>query len=225
MERNRATFLVRVWLPDRPGALGAVASRVGAVGGDIVAVDVVDRGGGQAVDDLVVELPSDHLDLMVREVRAVDGVEVEEVHAIGEAPPDLGLGVLQAATDLVRAIDRQELAACLARHACRVVRLEWAAVCDTATGAIHGAVGPSPDAAWLGAYAMGVTPPDSGLGDALPVAARDPQIATTSLPDLEVVLIGGRDRLSIRPRERALFEALAAVAGERWDDVVGSPRR
>jgi hypothetical protein len=198
---------------------------VGAVGGDIVAVDVVDRGGGQAVDDLVVELPSDHLDLMVREVRAVDGVEVEEVHAIGEAPPDLGLGVLQAAADLVRASDRVELATYLARHACRVVRLEWAAVCDTGTGTIHAAVGPSPDAAWLGAYAMGVTPPDAELDAALPVAASDPQIATTSLPDLGLILMGGRDRLSIRPRERALFDALADVAGERWDDLVGPARR
>jgi len=34
-----ATFLLRVELPDRPGALGAVASRIGAVRGDLVAVD------------------------------------------------------------------------------------------------------------------------------------------------------------------------------------------
>lgn len=218
MDPDRSTYLVRVWLPDRPGALGAVASRIGSVGGDIVAVDVVDRGGGQAVDDLVVELPFDNLDLMVREVRAVDGVEVEEVHAIGEALPDLGLGVLQAATDLVRARDRDELARSVARHACRVVRLEWAALCSTETGAILASVGEPPDTAWLGAYAMGVTPPgDWTEDDGLPVAASDPQIATTSLPDLALVLMGGRARLSIRPRERALFDALADVAAERWD--------
>jgi len=33
--------LVRVWLPDRPGALGLVASRIGAVDGDIVGIDVL----------------------------------------------------------------------------------------------------------------------------------------------------------------------------------------
>lgn len=30
------TYVVRVWMPDRPGALGQVASRIGAVGGDVV---------------------------------------------------------------------------------------------------------------------------------------------------------------------------------------------
>ena len=34
-----AGYLVRIALPDRPGALGLVASRIGAVGGDIVAID------------------------------------------------------------------------------------------------------------------------------------------------------------------------------------------
>ena len=38
-----ANFVVRVWLPDRPGALGLVASRIGAIGGDIVGVDVLER--------------------------------------------------------------------------------------------------------------------------------------------------------------------------------------
>jgi ACT domain-containing protein len=33
-----AGYLVRIALPDRPGALGLVASRIGAVGGDIVAI-------------------------------------------------------------------------------------------------------------------------------------------------------------------------------------------
>ena len=39
-----ATYVVRVWVPDRPGALGAVASRIGAVRGDLVGVDILERG-------------------------------------------------------------------------------------------------------------------------------------------------------------------------------------
>jgi hypothetical protein len=35
-----ATFVVRVWVPDRPGALGSVASRIGAVRGDLVGIDI-----------------------------------------------------------------------------------------------------------------------------------------------------------------------------------------
>src|SRR5262245_58230979 len=48
-----ATFVLRLWLPDRPGALGAVASRVGAVGGDLVGIDILERGAGRAIDELV----------------------------------------------------------------------------------------------------------------------------------------------------------------------------
>ena len=38
-----ATYVVRIWLPDRPGALGAVASRIGAVRGDLIGVDILER--------------------------------------------------------------------------------------------------------------------------------------------------------------------------------------
>ncbi|WP_167455087.1 ACT domain-containing protein, partial [Amycolatopsis kentuckyensis] len=55
------SFLIRVLLPDSPGTLGAVATALGTVGADILSVDVVERGSGVAVDDLVVELPSGRL--------------------------------------------------------------------------------------------------------------------------------------------------------------------
>lgn len=52
-------YVVRVWLPDRPGALGQVASRIGAVRGDVVGIEILERGGGSAIDELVVSLPGD----------------------------------------------------------------------------------------------------------------------------------------------------------------------
>ena len=52
-----ARVVVRVWLPDRPGALGLVASRIGAIGGDIVGVDVLERSEHVAVDEFAVVLP------------------------------------------------------------------------------------------------------------------------------------------------------------------------
>ena len=56
-----ATFVVRVWIPDRPGALGQVASRIGAVRGDVAGIEILERGGGRAIDEIVVELPSPDL--------------------------------------------------------------------------------------------------------------------------------------------------------------------
>ena len=74
------TYIVRVWLPDRPGALGQVASRIGAVRGEIVGIDILERGGGRAIDELAVQIPDASLvDLLVSEIRAVDGVDVEEI--------------------------------------------------------------------------------------------------------------------------------------------------
>lgn len=47
-------IMLRVAIPDRPGALAAAAAAIGEAGGDIQAVDVVETAGGIALDDLVV---------------------------------------------------------------------------------------------------------------------------------------------------------------------------
>lgn len=74
------SFLIRVQLPDRPGALGAVATALGNVGGDILSVDVVERGSGIAIDDLVVELPSGRQpDVLITAAESIEGVEVDAV--------------------------------------------------------------------------------------------------------------------------------------------------
>ncbi|WP_367136158.1 amino acid-binding protein [Saccharothrix sp. HUAS TT1] len=74
------SFLIRVQLPDRPGTLGAVASALGEIGADILSVDVVERGAGLAIDDLVVELPSGRLpDVLITAAESIDGVEVDAV--------------------------------------------------------------------------------------------------------------------------------------------------
>ncbi len=74
------SFLIRVQLPDRPGALGAVATALGTAGADILSVDVVERGCGLAVDDLVVELASGRLpDVLITAAESIEGVEVDAV--------------------------------------------------------------------------------------------------------------------------------------------------
>lgn len=74
------SFLIRVQLPDAPGTLGAVATALGSIGADILSVDVVERGGGIAIDDLVVELPTGRLpDVLITAAESIDGVEVDAV--------------------------------------------------------------------------------------------------------------------------------------------------
>ena len=75
------TYLLRVVLPDRPGALGAVATALGQAGADILSVDVVERTAGQATDDIVIEIPTDRLaDSLVSAAATVPGVRVESIH-------------------------------------------------------------------------------------------------------------------------------------------------
>jgi hypothetical protein len=74
------SYLLRVVLPDRPGMLGAVATALGEAGGDIVSLDVVERGPDGAVDDLVVAMPTGGLaDRLITAAQRVPGVVVESL--------------------------------------------------------------------------------------------------------------------------------------------------
>lgn len=81
------SYRLRVQLPDRPGALGLVASRIGAVGGDIVAIDILGRADGKAVDEFVIDLEGEDLvDLLRSEIREVDGTVVQDIRKIERQP-------------------------------------------------------------------------------------------------------------------------------------------
>jgi hypothetical protein len=74
------SYLLRLVVPDKPGILGAVATALGAAGIDIVSVDVLERGNGVAVDDVVVDLPRDRVpDSLITVAQSVPGVEVESL--------------------------------------------------------------------------------------------------------------------------------------------------
>jgi hypothetical protein len=49
----RETELVRFRLPDRPGSLAAVTEHLASHGVDVLRLEIVDRGGGAAVDDFL----------------------------------------------------------------------------------------------------------------------------------------------------------------------------
>lgn len=120
--------LIRVRVPDRPGALGLVASRIGALKGDIVGIEVLDRDGGVALDELAVVLPSAELIAAVRrEIEEVDGVTTEAVDVV-ESLPEPRLDALRAATTLCRASSIDQLFEALANEAANALRADWCAV-------------------------------------------------------------------------------------------------
>ena len=129
------SFLIRVILPDSPGTLGAVATALGTVGADILSLDVVERGNGTAVDDLVVELPSGRLpDALITAAESVEGVEVDAVR------PYAGVLDTHRELELVEEIAAQPKSGLdiLAEGVPRIVRAGWAVIVEhSETGAVR----------------------------------------------------------------------------------------
>ena len=72
-------FLLRVELPDVPGSLGRLASAIGEAGGDIEAIEIVEKRhhDGTAVDDVLLEIaPGAMPDSIVSACNRLDGVMV-----------------------------------------------------------------------------------------------------------------------------------------------------
>jgi len=203
--------LIRVWLPDRPGALGLVASRIGSVGGDIVGVDVVERGDRVAVDEFAVVVPDDgRLELMIREVEQVDGASVEEVRRVGIFP-DPRLDALESAAELCEADSIGSLQRVLAAQLRREFLADWVALLHD--GAVVAADGDRvPEVAKLVALATG-TAASPLVADGV---AGPEDLAVARLGAHDAVILVGRAGHVFRRRERAQLLMLARVADRAW---------
>ncbi|MHB8463665.1 MAG: ACT domain-containing protein [Acidimicrobiales bacterium] len=211
------SFVVRVWLPDRPGALGAVASRIGAVRGDLIGIEILERGGGRAIDELTVNLPDAGLvDLLVTEMCQVEGVDVEDVRPMPATARDPRLDALETAAILVEQISADDLHHALADHAMHDFDASWSTVVDLDGPLSLASVGVVPPAPWLAAFV-------AGSRSSLRVAAGEcgpDDIAWAALPGADLVVILGRGGRPFRARERHQLAALARIADSRWMELV-----
>jgi hypothetical protein len=201
------SLVVRVWLPDRPGALGLVASRIGAIGGDIVGIDVLERSEHVAVDEFAVLLPDkDLVALLVREIEEVDGASVEEWREVATFP-DPRLDALESVEHLSGASTRAELAQRLVESVREEFAADWAVLLKgSAVLASAGEDVPNPSV--LEALAAGTAAsPIVAAGDAGP-----DDLAVAPFPAGDVVLLVGRDGHPFRRRERRQLLALARIA-------------
>ncbi len=215
-------MLVRVWLPDRPGALGQVASRIGAVRGDIVGVDVLECDGGVAIDEFAVNLAdADLVPMLVREIEEVDGASIEEVRVVGHFP-DPRLDALQSATKLCQASSAGELHRALSSQVCAEFLADWTAlILEVGTGdtakVLATAGGAAPDAEMLTALALGLAAsPLVASG-----AAGPEDLAAAPLESHGATLLVSRSGYPIRLRERGQLIALARIADRLWELLEG----
>jgi hypothetical protein len=199
-------LVVRVWLPDRPGALGLVASRIGAIGADIVGVDVLERSEHVAVDEFAVTLGSEDLvKLLVREIEEVDGASVEQWERVERFPDPLD--ALETVEHVCAADGVDDLADRLTARVRSEFNADWAAVLRESELVATAGEG-VPDPSVLHALASGTSAsPAVAAGESGP-----DDLAVAPLDPLGSYLLVGRVGHPFRRRERRQLLALARVA-------------
>jgi hypothetical protein len=200
---------MRIWLPDAPGVLGAVAAEIGAVKGNVVGLEVLEREAGVAIDELVVELPDETgaVDAVCRAVRNVPGVGVEEVTELFTEAPDREDTVLNAATAIVAAATPTAALAALTGGLITLFDLSWLALADESWSEFVEAYGVDiPSVQWVAAFAEGSRSGADPANDTIRSG-----VFIEPIPDAGFTVCGGRP-VAIRRRERREIAMLAMVA-------------
>ncbi|MFT4088687.1 MAG: amino acid-binding protein [Gordonia sp. (in: high G+C Gram-positive bacteria)] len=209
------SYLLRVVLSDRPGSLGLLAVQLGAVGADIRSLEVVERGEGYAVDDVVVDLPPRALpDTLITAAEKVDGVHVDSLR------PFAGVLDIHQELELIDrvATARTDRLQTLVDDAPRALRVSWATVVTRAgddvvvLAASSGAPEtPMAQADWLPLSEAADFAPDA---DWIPGVWRDidTQLAAAPIGSGDKALLLGRSGgPAFRPSEVARLGYIAGI--------------
>ncbi|WP_092609418.1 hypothetical protein [Raineyella antarctica] len=116
-------------MPDRPGALGAVASAVGMVGCDIKSIEIVETQDGHGIDDFMLDIPTGVLpDTVVSACQEVSDVHVLWISRHHDS------GTLQSDLETLEQMTRdpQHAAEVLVDSAPSVFHCQWAVLVDRA---------------------------------------------------------------------------------------------
>jgi hypothetical protein len=207
---------MRIWLPDAPGVLGAVAAEIGAAKGNVIGLEVLEREAGVAIDELVVELPDEPgaIEAVCKGIRNIPGAGVEEVRQLATVAEDREDTVLNAAGAILQAATATAAMNALSSQLMSLFDLTWLAVADLSLQTFSEVHGEAPGIAWLTAFAAGSQ------------SGADPSNDTTSsgvfvesIPETELTVCGGRPA-PIRRRERHAIAMLVTVTA-RFVDALG----
>jgi hypothetical protein len=211
------SYLLRVQLADRPGSLGSLAVALGRVGADILSLDVVERGSGYAIDDLVVDLPRGAMpDTLITAAEALNGVRIDSLR------PHTGLleahRELELLDHIAAASDKSSKLQVLVDEAPRVLRVGWCTVLRGCEAGLHRVVG-SPGAPETRLLAAPWLPIEhatvlDGTADWVPPVWRDMDttLAAAPLGDLHTAVVLGRPGgPAFRPSEVARLGYLAGI--------------
>ena len=208
-------YLLRVSVPDRPGSLGALATAIGEAGGDITAVDVVERGPTAAVDDVLVETAgAASADAILTKLESLPSFVIEAWQPFTEGDQ------LRDGLDIVDGLGStaSRALAAITRIAPAVLRARWVVIIDDVNGGVaitHASAG----APWVRWAALPWLPlATAGSVDADPSWlphewGEDPQLAAAPVGDSRMVLLAVRPNgPRFRDAETAKLANLAAIA-------------
>jgi len=208
-------YLLRVSVPDRPGALGALASAIGEAGGDITAVDVVERGPSAAVDDVLVETPDAiSADAILARLGSLPAIAIEAWQPFTEGDQ------LRDGLDIVDGLGStaSRALAAITRIAPAVLRARWVVIIDQVNGGVA-ITQASAGAPWVRWSTLPWLPlPSAGIVDADPAWlphdwGGDPQLAAAPVGDSQMALLAVRPTgPRFRSAEIAKLANLAAIA-------------
>jgi hypothetical protein len=207
---------MRIWLPDAPGVLGAVAAAIGLAQGNVVGLEVLEREAGVAIDELVVELPDAPgvLEEVCRGLGRVPGVGVEDVTELSDTAPDREDTILAAAAGILQAATPAAAVQALLAHLHSLFGLAWLALADERLTGYLEVRGEVPTVAWVAAFAEGAR---SGADPANDTTGSG--VFVEPVPDAGCTVCGGRSA-PIRRRERQEIALLVMVAS-RFIDALG----
>ncbi len=201
-------YSVEISLQDQPGALGAVATLIGAMGGDVIDVDVLEHGRGRARDELTVELsgPSQAEELG-RRLGELPGVDVEQLAPVGEYGHHLLVDALEVASAVVTETSVDGVLDALVSGCVAAFGVSWAVLAREGEDRLLAAAGQVPPA--VVASAGGEGPRFVGSDDCLdlPIGAGPAMGA--------LALVVGREGWPFLNRERRELTTLTHICATR----------
>jgi len=194
-------YLLRVELPDIPGSLGRVATAIGMAGGDIEAIEIVEKrhAEGTAVDDVLLETaPNAMPDSIVSACNALDGVQVVWISRYA-AGGNLFLD-LEAVEELTA--DPEGSLNRLVELLPVTFRADWGARVSKADGIVHATAAAPTDLEWhqMERAALLESPDENAV------------VAGARLNKSEIVVIGRRGGPEFLDSELARLAHLVALA-------------
>ena len=196
-----------------------MAAAIGAANGDVIGIEILERGAGMAIDELIVTLPigdaghdeefdreESALEELIGQVSRVEGVAVEDVHRVAQDRPDQSVLALDTAARIMETpkVDRTEATCELVRE---MLEADWCTVVPRGAQTTLAVSGDVPDLPWVMAFLGGIR---HHASDAQ-YEHTPADVAWAPRDLLDAAIVVGRLRGAFRLRERQHLALIARI--------------